>query len=682
MRARPLTVVATVGTAVVLAAFASMLVRQRSFDAYYSLFMLHNGPSSIVLLWLGALVLRRRPGHGAGLVLLAIGVFQALHTGVAAVVDARLVAAGVEEPLTYTTSIVPADLPLDASIPLWLMAWLWVPAAVLAFTMLALVFPDGRLPSRRWRGVVAAAAAGAGLLVLAFAIDAWPTARHAGTDDVPTVVGVLAAAGSVAVMVAAIAGLVALVRRWRSADRARRSSFVAVAASVAALTVVGVATYPWQVVWIPAVLVGLNAVFVVYALAVARYRLHDLEPVLGRAAVGALLSVLVAAVYLAIVVGAGSLVGRRVESTLLPLVAVGVVALLIEPARRRARRLVDRLLYRRDADRSEVLSRLAAHASTSATGAEVLGEVAELLVRSTGATRAEAWLDGADRRLPAAAAGVGDEPEPTLCASVEHRGERFGELRLFSRTAADLVSDAPQLLGDVAGALALVLRNERLTEQLRAQLDELRASRQRLVEAHDRARRGLERDIHDGVQSRLISLRLRLGALSVRADGDSLATELDALGREVDVAVRSLRDLARGLHPPILEQSGLADALRAHVRELPLAVSVSARGVGRYRRAAEGAAYFSCLEAIQNAIRHSGAGRITVELDGDGSALRFCVRDDGAGFRVDRVAARSGLANIDDRVSALGGRTEIVSAPGRGTRVTGEIPVQSLTDDR
>lgn len=684
MRERQLTVVAAAGTVVVLAAFASMALRGRPIDAYYALFMLHNGPSSIVLLSMGALVLRRRPWHGAGLVLLAIGAIEALHVGVSALVDARLVAAGVAVPLTQGTTIVPADLPLDASVPLWVMSWLWVPAAVLAFTMLALVFPEGRLPSRRWRPVVAAAAVATFLLVLALAIDAWPAARHTGDGDSPAAVGVLAAAGALVVLAAAIASLVALVRRWRSANLGREAPFRAVALAVAALSVVGIATYPWQAVWIPAVLVGLNLVAVVYALAVARYRMHDLEPVLGRAAVGALLSLLVAAVYLAIVVGVGDLVGRGTDEDLLPLVAVAVVALSIEPARRRARRLVDRLLYGRDTDRGEVLSRLATRASASASGAEVLGEVSELLVRSTGAARAEVWLDGADGRQPAAAAGEGNRA-PALRATVEHRGERYGELLLHARAPADLTPDARAVLADVARALGLVLHNDRLAADLRTQLVELEASRARLVEAHDRARRELERDIHDGAQARLISLRLKVGTLRARADrtnGELLDAELDALGRDVDRAIRSLRDLARGLHPPLLEKSGIVHALRAHVDDLPLPVEVTAHRVGRYRKATESAAYFFCLEAIQNAIRHGEAERITVELESDKAALRFRVRDDGAGFRPGRVVAGRGLANIDDRLAALGGRADVVSAPGRGTCVSGEIPGQPLTEDR
>lgn len=265
-----------------------------------------------------------------------------------------------------------------------------------------------------------------------------------------------------------------------------------------------------------------------------------------------------------------------------------------------------------------------------------------------------------------------------------HQGERLGDLRLYARTAADLTPDAGQVLDDVAHSLGVVLRNTRLTAQLRAQLDELQASRQRLVEVHDQARRGLERDIHDGAQARLISLRLRLGVLAATADTEDRAAireQLDVLAGEVDAAVRSLRELARGLQPPILEQAGVAVALRAYVRDLPVTVSVVA-DVGRYSRAVESAVYFCCLEAVQNAIRHSHAGSVSVELAAGDTLLRFCVHDDGVGFDRHLVTAGTGLANIDDRVSALGGRTSIDTAPGQGTRVSAEVPAQPLVEER
>lgn len=383
--------------------------------------------------------------------------------------------------------------------------------------------------------------------------------------------------------------------------------------------------------------------------------------------------------------GLGALIGRRGGSPLLPLVAVGVVAVLFEPARRQARALVDRLLYGRDTDRAEVLSQIAVLASTATRPEDILNHVAQLLVRSTGAARVEVWLEVDGTRQLAAAAARPQRDPVFISSPVLHHGEQLGEVRLYARHASDLLDDAERLLSDVTHSLGVLLRNARLIVDLRHQLDELHRSRQRLVEVHDEARRGLERDIHDGAQSQLIALRLRLGAVRMLAEaGDTtaLTQQLDEIGAEIDAAVRSLRELARGVFPPVLEQSGLVAALRAHARSLQLPVSVRAQRVGRYEQATEAAAYFCCLEAIQNAARYAQASQITVELDGRDGALRFAVSDDGVGFSPDGPRVGTGLTNLEDRVTALGGHLEVCSSPGKGTRVRGRLPTHASASER
>ncbi len=679
----------SVGTVVVVAAVGSVVLAGRPIDVLYDRWMLHNGPAAVVTLWMGRLILRRRAWHGAGLVLVAFGALSAAHVGVAAVVDARFAALGVDD-LAAGATFVPAELPLDAAIPLWVMSWLWVPIPVLAMTMLLLVFPDGDLPPGRWRWAVTSAVAGTGLLMLAHGIVAWPgAALPISSVEVPVdqrpLTTALTLVGGLAVLASAVGAVGVLVRRWRHAEGLQRRPFRAVGTAGVVLAAVGTLTWPWQDVWRPAILVALLALLVTYALAAARYRLHDLDPLLSRTAVAAILAAGVTGAYLVIVVGAGALIGRRADSALLPLIAVGVVAVLFEPARRQARRLVDRLLYGRDTDRAGLLSQLAALTSTATRAEDVLVEVTELLVRSTGAGRAEVWL-GVDGSAQLAAATGKEERDPTSITSpVVHHGEQLGEVRLSARHASDLLDDATLLLEDVAHSLGVVLRNARLTVDLRRRLDELHRSRQRLVEVHDEARRGLERDIHDGAQSQLIALRLRLGAarmLAEAGDTGALAQQLDEIGGDIDAAVRSLRELARGVYPPVLEQSGLVAALRAHARGLQLPVSVRSRSVGRYEPSTEAAVYFCCLEAIQNAGHHAGASQITVELDGRDGTLRFAVVDDGIGFDPDAPRQGTGLTNLEDRVMALGGEVEVCSSPGSGTRVRGQLPAHASVSER
>lgn len=682
---RRLTAIAVVGTVVVVAAFASLWLRGRPLDVQYALYVFHNGPPAVLLLWLGRLVLVRQPANRVGVVLVTIGVMGALHVAVAATADIALVDYGYTAAITYDHPLIPADLPLSASVPLWVMNWLWVPQVVLIVGILPLIFPDGRLPGPRWRVAPWLTGLGAVALLAATIIDGWPTSTW-GVDDTPVIVSALFAVGGLALAPAVAFGLAALVVRWRRAEGPDRDPFRIVGVAAAVLAVTVVTTYPWQQVWIPAALAAMYLLLAAYALAAARYRVHDLEPVLGRAAVAAVLSLLVAGVYVAIVVGIGSLVGRRFDDPVLPLVAVAVVALSVEPVRRRLRAMVDRLLYRRRANRLEVLSQVTA-SGTAQPAAEVVGEVTELLVRSTGAARVEAWLasPAAGQLVLVAASGHSQQRQPVLCEPVTHREDEFGELRLFARAAADLAPDAPQLVADVAHTLGLVLNNDRLTVQLREQLQELASSRARLVEAHDEARRGLERDIHDGAQARLISLRLRLGVLQARSESNGssdFADEVHALGHEVDAAVRSLRDLARGLHPPILEQSGPTAALRAATRDLPVPVTVKAEALGRYPPSIEAAAYFCCLEAVQNAVRHASPTSITVELAHADGTLQFRVTDDGRGFDPALSPHGAGLTNLEDRAYALGGRLELTSRPGGGTLVRGWLPAQPASADR
>jgi two-component system NarL family sensor kinase len=672
-RMRDLTAVAVVGTLLVVAAFGSMWLRGRPLDVQYGLYLFHNGPPAVLLFWLGRLVLLRQPGNRIGWVLLAIAALGTLHVLVASWADVAMVAWGYADAITWDHPLVPADMPLSASVPLWVMNWLWVPQPVLLLVVLPLVFPDGHLPGPRWRPALWLAGTGGALVMAATMVDGWPTSTWLVAEP-PAVVTALFVAGGPVLLLATVVAFAGMAAHWRAADPHRRHPFHVVGATAGVFALAALATYPWQRVWIPTVLVATHVMLAAYALAAARYRLHDLEPVLGRAAVATGVSLLVAAAYLVAVVLAGIALARRAGDSAAPLVAVGAAALLAEPVRRGTRQVVVRLLLRVAHDRTVVVSRLAERAAAATSTADTLTEVVQLLVRSTGAQRAEAWLDR-DGQLDLAAVDGADPAPPTvLVEPVLNRDERLGELRLFHREAADLAPDAPDLLADVAHVLGSALHNHRLTARLRAQLDELRTSRRRLVDAQDTARRGLERDLHDGAQAQLVALRLRVGALQVQAD-PGLRAELDTLAGEIDATVTTLRDLARGLHPPVLDQDGIVAALNAHVRYLPTPVTVTGAGLGRYDPAVESTVYFCCLEAVQNAVRHGRARTVTVELSAD-EGLEFAVRDDGSGFDTARSSDGSGLGNIADRVAALDGELTVRSSPGQGTVVTGRIPAR------
>ncbi len=229
---------------------------------------------------------------------------------------------------------------------------------------------------------------------------------------------------------------------------------------------------------------------------------------------------------------------------------------------------------------------------------------------------------------------------------------------------------AEGLVRNLATQAGLVLRNVRLIE-------ELRASRQRLVAAQDEERRRLERNIHDGAQQQLVALavKLRLAETITRKDADKGAGLVAEARGETQDALDNLRDLARGIYPPLLADKGLAAALEAQARKAPVPVEVEPDGVGRYPQEAEAAAYFCVLEALQNVAKYAGASRVTVRLWAENGALVFAVEDDGRGFDPQRTPPGSGLQNMSDRLEALGGGVDVRSSPGEGTVVVGRIPV-------
>jgi signal transduction histidine kinase len=217
-----------------------------------------------------------------------------------------------------------------------------------------------------------------------------------------------------------------------------------------------------------------------------------------------------------------------------------------------------------------------------------------------------------------------------------------------------------------------VLRNVRLIE-------ELRASRQRLVAAQDEERRKLERDLHDGAQQQLVALavQLKLARTMVERDAAEAGDMLDALQTSASDALEDLRDLARGIYPPLLADKGLAVAIEAQVRRAAVPTTVRGNDVGRYPREVEAAVYFSCLEALNNVAKYAEASSATVSLSQANGTLTFSVADDGVGFDTSKVDHGTGLQGIADRLDAIGGDVLVLSAPGKGTTVTGTVPAEA-----
>jgi signal transduction histidine kinase len=230
-----------------------------------------------------------------------------------------------------------------------------------------------------------------------------------------------------------------------------------------------------------------------------------------------------------------------------------------------------------------------------------------------------------------------------------------------------------------AGSYALAaLENERLSDELRSSLRDLAESRAQRVAAEDSERRKIERDLHDGAQQRLVTMRLKLGLAAEQLEGHDPegANVIRALGQDVDATIDEVRAFARGIYPPLLSQTGLREALRAVSRSAALPTTVHADRLGRYPAEIESTVYFSCSEALQNAAKHArGASAVTIWVWRE-RELHFQVRDDGAGFDLQSTAYGTGLSNLHNRLAAVGGTMTIHSAPGEGTVVGGSIPLR------
>jgi signal transduction histidine kinase len=361
-----------------------------------------------------------------------------------------------------------------------------------------------------------------------------------------------------------------------------------------------------------------------------------------------------------------------------------VVAVAFQPARRRAGRLARQVVYGRRATPYQVLSDFAQRLGVAYASEDVLPQMAQIVASGTGAERVVVWLRVGDELQPAASSDgsppvdrlpiEGHElptlPDADLNAPVVNQGELLGAISVTMPKDEPLRPAGAQLVADVASQAGLVLANAGLIE-------DLRASRQRLVTAQDEARRRLERNIHDGAQQDLVALAIKAQLADVTVDEDPVQAKqiIGEIKTDAAGALENLRALARGIYPPLLADLGLAAALGAQASKSPVPVVIEADGIGRYPQDTEAAVYFCCLEALQNTAKYAHATQARVCLQAQNGSLRFTVSDDGAGYDARHTPMGSGLRNMSDRLAALGGWLEIRSAPGQGSAITGRLPI-------
>ena len=647
----------------------------------------------------GALITSRQPGNRIGLLLAGIGLAVALAQ-----------AGGAYATLALDQGV---DLPFPRA-----AAWMGQTALALMLVpipLIFLLFPTGKVPGPRWRPLLWVLLAATAVVVLGVAL--LPGAMTTGFTDLDTAVNnpvglpsswkplvdVATGLAGAAVVFGAFLCVLSLIVRFRRAEGDERQQIrwlLYVGAVAAAIPVVGLLASGIRdlagvqvtedddpignigfLLFFGAILLGIPAAC---GISILRYRLYDLDVVVKKTVVFGALALFISAVYLVAVFVFGSVVTDQASSTV-SFAAGAAAAVAFQPLRALARRLADRIVYGGRATPYEVLSEFSDRLADTYSTDDVLPRMASLLGTSTGATEARVWLLLGGVLSPAAAwpqeltpasslPMVGQElPEmPGDAYPVRHQGDVLGAFTLAMPSNDPMNPAKARLVDHLAAQAGLVLRNVRL-------LEELRASRRRIVEAQDERAKKLERDIHDGAQQQLIALtvKLRLTQGLVRKDVAKAEGMLADLQSETQGALEDLRDLARGIYPPLLADKGLGAALEAQARRAAVPTTVESDGIGRYPQEVESAVYFCTLEALNNVAKYAEASRAEISLTQLDGRLMFTVTDDGVGFDADTKAYGTGLQGMRDRLDAIAGKLAVESAPGHGTTITGAVPIRS-----
>jgi signal transduction histidine kinase len=599
---------------------------------------------------------------------------------------------------TYALQTSPGSLPFGTTAA-WVNTWSFI--GVSAIPLLFFVFPTGRVPGRAWRWAPPTLLALMTVLVLCTMFrpgimdvsDSLAPRNPFGVQSLGGLITAIVWVAGIGLAVMLVLSVVALAQRFRRSTGEERQQlrWLAYAATVGAVLLAsalltGIGLHRGESRPINDLLfllfflsLGLG-VPIATLVALLKYRLFDLDIVVRKTVVYTVVAVFITALYL---------VGLAL-ATFTRLGAIGGVIVFVvtfDLVRRRARGLANRLVYGRRATPFEVLSEFSENLGGTYSIDDVLPRLTQLLAAGTGATEVRVWLRRSDvlaqvavwptdapmeeeRRISEKGEALPDFGGGTAAYPVTHQGELLGAITLRMGAKDPMDASKERLVNGAASQAGLALRNVRL-------VDDLRVSRRRIVAAQDERAKRLERNIHDGAQQQLVALavKLRLANTVVDRDIGKAHELLDQLQGEANDALENLRDLARGIYPPLLADKGLAAALDAQARKSPMPATVEAEGIGRFTAEVEAAVYFSCLEALTNAAKYSQASSANVRLAHSAGELRFAVADDGRGFDPQATSYGTGLQGIADRLAALGGSLQITSAPGAGTTLIGKVPV-------
>ncbi|MDG4786239.1 histidine kinase [Micromonospora sp. WMMD1102] len=642
-------IVALVGAAIVVA-----LVVAGHYVSARGIWIEQTGELAVIAIaftMMGALVLVGIPGHPVGRLMLAAG--GAASVAVLAVSWGRW-------------------LPLA-----WLSQWAWwVPYGLIFLTLL--LFPDGRLLSRRWRPVAAVVIVGTVVAALAYAVAAFddPYSLVSDPEPAPTqrartlVLVALLAIG--VTLLGLVAGLVSLVLRWRRADGETRAQLACLLAS-AILLLLGLVL---EAINLPgAWVIMVVALPIGMAVAVLRYRLYGLDQVVNRSIVWLVMSLLVIAAFVGLITLLRDLLMAGSTSNA-SLVATGLIAVAFEPARGRVQRGVNRLLYGDRDDPYQVMARLGDLLGRTVEPGAVLPLLTDTIARSLRVPHVAVEVEG--REGPRILAAYGSANTPVEAFDMVTRGERVGRLLVANRSAASRFTPVERrLLGDLALQAAVAADGVRL-------IHDLQESRERLITAREEERRRLRRDLHDGLGPTLAGMAMQVRAAHKLVAGQPRTGRiLDALSVDLQTCTAEVRQLVDQLRPPALDR-GLAAALRNECTRFDsptLSVRLHVDGnLQGLPAAIEVAAYRIVAEALNNVTRHSQATTCRVNVHRD-RALTVEIVDDGVGLGPRRPGG-VGLDSMRERATELGGEFDITPTSPHGTSIRVRLPFQPTVPDQ
>ena len=621
----------------------------------------------------GALIASRRPENSIGWICLADGLLFMLL--------------GLSESYGNYGVAKPGSVPFPVAIYA-LGQWLWVPAVGLLGIYLLLLFPDGRLPSRRWRPL--AWLSGGVIVLLSVSVGLAPepfqnlggVSNPLGLEEYPWVENAFYIVLPLLPLCILASAMSLVVRYRRSRGEVRQQiKWIAFAASIVALLfltgIVIMFIYAfepplWSRLLDSVTALSYAGVPIAVGFAVLKYRLYDIDVVINRALVYGALTVSIVGIYV-LVVGYLSAVFRT-DDLLVSLLATGLVAVVFAPLRERLQRAVNRLMYGERDDPYAVVSRLGERLEATLAPEAVLPTIIETVREALKLPYAAIALME-NGSAPRVAASVGKPVEEPMRLALTYQSEPVGELLLGPRAPNEAFGPADRrLLEGLARQAGVAAHAVRLTT-------DLQRSRERLVAAREEERRRLRRDLHDGLGAQLAGLNVQAGTLRRLIGRDPAAADelVVELRDELRGAIADIRRLVYDLRPPALDDLGLVAALhqlaeRYGVEGEQLRVSVEApENLAHLPAAVEVAVYRIAQEALTNVVRHARAKTCVVRLAVD-EDVALEIADDGVGIPAERTAG-VGLSSMYERAAELGGSCVVASVPKGGTRVLVRLPL-------